>query len=99
MKALDVDLVMYAGRQAAEGRFLKRRAVRRFLTLIVAGSLWLAAAGTVQAATAGKLDANFQPFTFNVQTATNRQMLADRKSTRLNSSHVRISYAVFCLKK
>src|SRR5690554_7520681 len=25
--------------------------------------------------------------------------LKDRKSTRLNSSHVRISYAVFCLKK
>src|SRR3989442_4668338 len=25
--------------------------------------------------------------------------LLDRKSTRLNSSHVRISYAVFCLKK
>src|SRR5690349_21935356 len=24
---------------------------------------------------------------------------ADRKSTRLNSSHVEISYAVFCLKK
>src|SRR5690554_7768687 len=24
---------------------------------------------------------------------------ADRKSTRLNSSHVRISYAVFCFKK
>src|SRR3989442_5936250 len=28
-----------------------------------------------------------------------RVQLADRKSTRLNSSHVRISYAVFCLKK
>src|SRR5690554_7240359 len=28
-----------------------------------------------------------------------RVCLADRKSTRLNSSHVRISYAVFCLKK
>src|SRR5690625_6928398 len=26
-------------------------------------------------------------------------MLTDRKSTRLNSSHVAISYAVFCLKK
>src|SRR5690554_7034991 len=26
-------------------------------------------------------------------------MALDRKSTRLNSSHVRISYAVFCLKK
>src|SRR5437773_9461838 len=25
--------------------------------------------------------------------------LADRKSTRLNSSHITISYAVFCLKK
>src|SRR5690349_8123239 len=25
--------------------------------------------------------------------------LSDRKSTRLNSSHVEISYAVFCLKK
>src|SRR5690554_7584559 len=28
-----------------------------------------------------------------------RQVREDRKSTRLNSSHVRISYAVFCLKK
>src|SRR5690554_693466 len=27
------------------------------------------------------------------------RLMADRKSTRLNSSHVRISYAVFCLKK
>src|SRR5690606_39682396 len=27
------------------------------------------------------------------------QALGDRKSTRLNSSHVKISYAVFCLKK
>src|SRR3712207_7547677 len=26
-------------------------------------------------------------------------MLRDRKSTRLNSSHANISYAVFCLKK
>src|SRR5207249_7378973 len=28
-----------------------------------------------------------------------RYKLQDRKSTRLNSSHVSISYAVFCLKK
>src|SRR5204862_4533356 len=28
-----------------------------------------------------------------------RVVLADRKSTRQNSSHVEISYAVFCLKK
>src|SRR3712207_8380861 len=28
-----------------------------------------------------------------------REALQDRKSTRLNSSHANISYAVFCLKK
>src|SRR2546427_1838397 len=28
-----------------------------------------------------------------------KQVLLDRKSTRLNSSHSQISYAVFCLKK
>src|SRR5688572_32576667 len=28
-----------------------------------------------------------------------RKLLKDRKSTRLNSSHSQISYAVFCLKK
>ena len=27
------------------------------------------------------------------------EIMIDRKSTRLNSSHARISYAVFCLKK
>src|SRR5690554_7652331 len=35
-----------------------------------------------------------------LQVADVRQnVMLDRKSTRLNSSHVRISYAVFCLKK
>src|SRR5690554_7755023 len=33
---------------------------------------------------------------FNVKVES---VQTDRKSTRLNSSHVRISYAVFCLKK
>src|SRR5699024_11377313 len=32
-------------------------------------------------------------------TATTYCYIKDRKSTRLNSSHVSISYAVFCLKK
>src|SRR3989442_8768778 len=36
----------------------------------------------------------------DVETLGNRgPQQRDRKSTRLNSSHVRISYAVFCLKK
>src|SRR5436305_9141430 len=38
-----------------------------------------------------------QTGTTQVVPRTNIQI--DRKSTRLNSSHVRISYAVFCLKK
>src|SRR5207249_11470446 len=33
------------------------------------------------------------------KTAVGESFTADRKSTRLNSSHVSISYAVFCLKK
>src|SRR5699024_11275311 len=37
----------------------------------------------------------------NIQTPSpsEKPLLLDRKSTRLNSSHVSISYAVFCLKK
>src|SRR5690554_7184039 len=40
--------------------------------------------------------------TYAIMDATNlviTESSVDRKSTRLNSSHVRISYAVFCLKK
>src|SRR5438034_2770919 len=36
---------------------------------------------------------------FRVELDNKHQVLADRKSTRLNSSHTVISYAVFCLKK
>src|SRR5690606_41526484 len=38
----------------------------------------------------------FQVSRFQFHTAS---AAVDRKSTRLNSSHVKISYAVFCLKK
>src|SRR5690606_18816514 len=37
-----------------------------------------------------------EPVLFGVQI---KRAFIDRKSTRLNSSHVKISYAVFCLKK
>src|SRR3712207_8849910 len=36
---------------------------------------------------------------FNTETGEVQHSFADRKSTRLNSSHANISYAVFCLKK
>src|SRR3712207_7548063 len=35
----------------------------------------------------------------DVRSVTFRTLREDRKSTRLNSSHANISYAVFCLKK
>src|SRR5437870_7760160 len=41
----------------------------------------------------------FHTFTFTSQDGGTLVERKDRKSTRLNSSHVAISYAVFCLKK
>src|SRR5690606_40759973 len=35
----------------------------------------------------------------SIRLQTSKFAAQDRKSTRLNSSHVKISYAVFCLKK
>src|SRR5690625_5417190 len=40
---------------------------------------------------------NIDPKQYNPRTMI--AQIRDRKSTRLNSSHVAISYAVFCLKK
>src|SRR5437868_13241997 len=39
-----------------------------------------------------------RPSTF-IRLTSDAGLTTDRKSTRLNSSHVSISYAVFCLKK
>src|SRR6266511_3034412 len=41
----------------------------------------------------------YAPATWNRDRVIVRSFVRDRKSTRLNSSHVKISYAVFCLKK
>src|SRR3989442_11222826 len=41
----------------------------------------------------------YSEFASLVPMAGSAYTYGDRKSTRLNSSHVRISYAVFCLKK
>src|SRR5690554_7453336 len=49
---------------------------------------------------------NYYPYPFTILLVNDKKLnlytireSEDRKSTRLNSSHVRISYAVFCLKK
>src|SRR5690625_5798819 len=41
----------------------------------------------------------FADISFEIAPIDHFKEYADRKSTRLNSSHVAISYAVFCLKK
>src|SRR3712207_8323874 len=39
------------------------------------------------------------PYAASIVPPVRRHVRKDRKSTRLNSSHANISYAVFCLKK
>src|SRR2546430_10042849 len=46
-----------------------------------------------------RLCANTDPQRDSIFTKAPADVLEDRKSTRLNSSHSQISYAVFCLKK
>src|SRR5690606_40586385 len=53
----------------------------------------------IAAASAGSLPTRAAAVLNRSSTSRTRSMRADRKSTRLNSSHVKISYAVFCLKK
>src|SRR5436309_5120039 len=46
-----------------------------------------------------RLDRAGLELAFQVSGGDRLLVVEDRKSTRLNSSHVKISYAVFCLKK
>src|SRR2546430_5402439 len=46
-----------------------------------------------------KLMAPLESITSDLKAVSNDLAQTDRKSTRLNSSHSQISYAVFCLKK
>src|SRR2546429_3995072 len=46
-----------------------------------------------------QLESGCYALSLTQQTEANMSLLTDRKSTRLNSSHGYISYAVFCLKK
>src|SRR5690606_42000471 len=46
-----------------------------------------------------KTDAIFQELEFRQMKTQFDKLFGDRKSTRLNSSHVKISYAVFCSNK
>src|SRR2546427_8755256 len=57
---------------------------------------WLASDEALQALTGNAVLPGSHPL---AAVDAGQRMAADRKSTRLNSSHSQISYAVFCLKK
>src|SRR5690606_39830356 len=48
---------------------------------------------------AKKIRRGLTPLSYRTRFSMSYKSHEDRKSTRLNSSHVKISYAVFCLKK
>src|SRR3989442_9621911 len=60
---------------------------------------WWGALKTVGQGVAWRVPWVTQVQSYPVALRTYTMVQRDRKSTRLNSSHVRISYAVFCLKK
>src|SRR2546426_2373999 len=65
-------------------------------SLIQTGGLSATSTGARVRVSGGKLTVTDGPFTEAKEVVGG---YADRKSTRLNSSHLVISYAVFCLKK
>src|SRR5205085_11721576 len=58
-----------------------------------------ASAGMPSIETSGDTGVLLTPATVSSSAAISEPSCRDRKSTRLNSSHSQISYAVFCLKK
>ena len=73
----------------------------RYVTLLAAIAGLMAACGNDRKVEPGPSLKEAASGKFLMGVALNVRQAAgqDRKSTRLNSSHVKISYAVFCLKK
>src|SRR2546426_2530584 len=96
-----MDVCPWCGKDAT-GRDLIRQALRRVRQLLVVGRLkdWkyrvLLRPGVSGDAPHAQDHRDRAPLRDQQAAASRRQ---DRKSTRLNSSHLVISYAVFCLKK
>src|SRR5690625_6535131 len=75
------------------------RSRRRVLLRLQAGDPVLQVTGPGPGALEVVLQVEDLADTREVDALVLTQLLEDRKSTRLNSSHVAISYAVFCLKE
>src|SRR5690606_40737542 len=84
-----------------EYRMDRYTAVHSFVLVAEAGSFAAAALkeGVTPVVMGRRLDALERHLGVKLMHRSTRGLALDRKSTRLNSSHVKISYAVFCLKK
>src|SRR2546421_4070636 len=81
--------------------FFNDTATTEIYTLSLHDALPISNSGVVAALPLGAVlrQAGPEGFVIRAMTIARRPRIADRKSTRLNSSHDQISYAVFCLKK
>src|SRR5690349_23195030 len=70
-----------------------------YTTLFRSGRLAAAARPNARLEVVDALSVKRMLASVSASTTLDDRCLTDRKSTRLNSSHVEISYAVFCLKK
>src|SRR5690554_7466031 len=70
-----------------------------FIRLLSITEMYTKSSGTPSALKISFINGSQRLERFIIKMVFECQKLLDRKSTRLNSSHVRISYAVFCLKK
>src|SRR5437773_4843561 len=99
MSFTDLGLKPELARAVAEKGYVTPTPIQReAIPAVLAGRDVLAGAQTGT----GKTAAFILPILQNLashQARAPRASTADRKSTRLNSSHITISYAVFCLKK
>src|SRR5271166_5688084 len=95
--------VIHAWKADPEGNLVYRKTARNF-NPIMATAGWIPVAGVEHLVEPGAIDPDlihtpgiFVDRLIHVRSLEKR-IEQDRKSTRLNSSHVAISYAVFCLK-
>src|SRR3712207_9245788 len=82
--------------------FFNDTATTEIYTLSLHDALPIYARWAVDEVRAGAVEAGRDPATVEIAAIVTTRVthdVEDRKSTRLNSSHANISYAVFCLKK
>src|SRR3712207_8319638 len=79
-------------------RIAKMYGISAFLFFLLGGLEALLIRAQLTRPENGVVDANRYNELFTMHGTTMIFLVVDRKSTRLNSSHANISYAVFCLK-